>query len=153
MNRVAGPPTFQILERLAEVFKGRLVEAFDFTKCRHNRNRGRDAVNEQTEIKLANLEYFLRPPPLVDIRIYSAPLNDPSRFVGYRAGQAGGPGNLVLRDWDRYRGPCASRVFIRVCVKCRAWHRLLPKYRQYHRPIVLPPHFRCYRFVASDSIG
>jgi len=57
-----------------------------------------------------------RTPPLYTAIACGRPLNDTSRFVGYRAGQAGGPGNLVLRDWDRYRGPCASRVFIRVCV-------------------------------------
>src|SRR5215813_772578 len=60
MNLVSGPPMFQILERLAEVFQGRLVDAFDFPSRGHDGNRGRNAVHDQTEIQLRILSPVFR---------------------------------------------------------------------------------------------
>src|SRR5215469_12917974 len=62
MDRITDQKMFQILERLAEVFEGWLVDAFDFPSRCHDRSRGRNAIKDQTEIKLR----FLSPPPLAD---------------------------------------------------------------------------------------
>ena len=46
MNDVGRRPTFQFLERLAEVFQDWSVDDFDFTGRCHDRDQGRNAIDD-----------------------------------------------------------------------------------------------------------
>src|ERR1700722_16127066 len=50
MNGVGGRPAFQVIESLAEIFQGQLIDEFNFAGCRRDGDGSRNAVNDQSKI-------------------------------------------------------------------------------------------------------
>ena len=61
MNRVAGSPTFQFFERLAEVFQDLTIDDFDLTRRTHDGDKGRNAIDDLTKVEVARAQGFLTP--------------------------------------------------------------------------------------------
>jgi hypothetical protein len=61
MNRVAGSPTFQFFERLAEVFQDLTIDDFDLTRRTHDGDKGRNAIDDLTKAEVARAQGFLTP--------------------------------------------------------------------------------------------
>jgi hypothetical protein len=59
VNGVGGGPTFQLVERPAEVFQGSAVDELDLTGRGHDRDEARDAVDDRTKRELARVPAFL----------------------------------------------------------------------------------------------
>src|SRR5262249_4509631 len=78
---VGGLPALQLLECLAEVGEGSLIETFDLACRRCHRDRNRNAVDDQLKIELAPSKNLLSLLKLLDIRAYAAPFDDPSGVV------------------------------------------------------------------------
>jgi hypothetical protein len=89
MNGVAGSPTFQFLERLAEVFQDLTVDEFDLTCRVHNGDKGRNAIEDLRKMEVADTQGFLTPLSVFNIGTSCVPSNDVALIVSNRSRQGG----------------------------------------------------------------
>ena len=60
MNGVAGSPTFQFLDRLAEVFLDLTVDELEFTCRIRDGDQGRDTIDDLTKMLVASRQQHLK---------------------------------------------------------------------------------------------
>ena len=96
MNGVAGRPALLLLLRRAEVLEDLVVDGFDLTAGRKDRDQAGNAVHDQARIAFAYAQRFLGALPLFDVGVDSVPFDNIARFIARRIGAEQEPSVLSV---------------------------------------------------------